>query len=105
QDFLESGEGISTYILSDRLSRFEAQKIVSRQKDPDNGRQILYELTDEGKDLLPVMLAIIEWAEKHDAETNVSNEFAERIRADLFTVRDEMLVKMEQSSPDRDWTS
>lgn len=105
QDFLESGEGISTNILSDRLSRFEAQKIVSRQKDPDNGRQILYELTDEGKDLLPVMLAIIEWAEKHDAETNVSNEFAERIRTDLFTVRDEMLVELEQSSPDRAWTS
>lgn len=104
QDFLESGEGISTNILSDRLSRFEAQKIVSRQKDPDNGRQILYELTDEGKDLLPVMLAIIGWAEKHDAETNVSNEFAERIRTDLFTVRDEMLEEMEHSNPDRAWT-
>ena len=102
QDFLDAGEGISTNILSDRLSRLEAQQIISRQRDPANGRQVLYALTDKGRDLLPVMLAVIDWAEKYDPDTNVSREFAERVRQDLFAVRGEMFEAMERSdsSPD-----
>ena len=102
QDFLKAGEGISTNILSDRLSRLEAQEIITRQRDPTNGRQVLYELTDKGKDLLPVMLSAISWAEEHDPETNVSHEFAERIRADISAVRDEMLDAMEKPGPGQD---
>ena len=102
QDFLEADEGISTNILSDRLTRLETQQIISRERDPADGRQILYQLTGKGRDLLPVMLAVINWAEQHDPETHVSHEFAERVRADMFGVRDEMLNAMERSrsSPD-----
>ena len=96
QDFLEADEGISTNILSDRLSRLEAQQIISRQKDPADGRQVLYQLTGKGRDLLPVMLAIINWAEQHDPDTNVSHEFAGRVRTDIFGVRDEKLSAMEK---------
>ena len=98
QDFLDAGEGISTNVLADRLGRLEAQQIISRQKDPSNGRQVLYELTDKGKGLLPVMLAIIGWAETYDPQTNVSSALAERIRTDFFAVRDEMLAAMVRSS-------
>ena len=97
RDFLDADEGISTNVLSDRLSRLEAQQIISRQRDPANGRQVLYELTDKGKDLLPVMLAIFAWAEKYDPDTKVSPELAERIRADLFEVCGEALDAMEQT--------
>ena len=97
QDFLDADEGISTNILSDRLSRLEAQQIISRRRDPANGRQVLYALTDKGRDLLPVMLAVIDWAEKYDPDTHVSPEFAERVRSDLCAVRDEMLDAMERS--------
>ena len=95
QDFLDAGEGISTNVLSDRLSRLEAQRIISRQRDPANGRRVLYELTEKGKDLLPVMLAVIGWAEKYDPETRISGELGWRIRADLLAVRDEILALME----------
>ena len=98
QDFLDADEGISTNILSDRLSRLEAQQIISRQRDPANGRQVLYRLTDKGRDLLPVMLAVIDWAEKYDPDTHVSSEFAERVRLDLNAVRDEMFDVMEKSN-------
>ena len=97
QDFLRADEGISTNVLSDRLSRLEAQQIISRQKDPTNGRQVLYDLTDKGKDLLPVMLAIFGWAEKYDPETVIPSETGERIRTDLLGVRDELLAAMEHS--------
>ena len=97
QDFLRADEGISTNVLSDRLSRLEGQQIISRQKDPTNGRQVLYDLTDKGKDLLPVMLAIFGWAEKYDPETMIPSETGERIRTDLLGVRDELLAAMEHS--------
>lgn len=102
QDFLKAGEGISTNILSDRLRRLEAQHIVTRRKDPDNGRRVLYELTGKGRDLLPVMLAAIEWAEQYDPDTSVSPGFAERVRSDPSAVRDEMLEAMgkSKSSPE-----
>ena len=90
QDFLNAGEGIATNVLSDRLDRLEARQIISRKKDPADGRQILYELTDRGNGLLPVMLALMAWAEKYDPETNVPGEFAERIRTEYFRVGDEM---------------
>ncbi len=101
RDFLRAPEGISTNILSDRLNRLEEQQIISRQKDPANGRQVLYQLTEKGKDLLPIMLAVIGWAEKYDPETSISSEIGERIRADLPEVRDEILAAMEHygSSP------
>ena len=102
QDFLEAGEGISTNILSDRLSRLEAQEIITRQKDPANGRQVLYELTEKGRDLLPVLLAAISWAEKYDPETDVSSEFAERVRTDMPGVRDEMLDAMRRPGSEQD---
>ena len=97
QDFLNASEGIATNVLSDRLSRLEGQEIISRQKDPDNGRRVLYELTEKGKDLLPVMLAVIGWSEKYDPETMISSEMGERIRTDLFGVRDELLAAMKHS--------
>ena len=40
QDFLDAGEGISTNVLPDRLSRLETRRIISREKDPANGRQV-----------------------------------------------------------------
>lgn len=100
QDFLDSGEGISTNVLSDRLSRLETQQVISRRKDPTNGRQVLYELTDKGKDFVPIMLALFAWAEKYDPQTSVSSEFAERIRTDFVGVSEEMLGVMNQSGSD-----
>ena len=97
QNFLDAGEGISTNVLSDRLSRLEAQEIISRQRDPANGRRVLYQLTDKGKDLLPVLLAVIGWGEKYDPDTNISSEVGERIRTDLCGVRDDILAAMENS--------
>ena len=97
QDFLDAGEGISTNVLSDRLGRLEAQRIISRRKDPANGRRVLYHLTEKGEDLLPVMLAVVGWAEKYDQETRISGEIGERIRTDLSGFLDDVLAVVEHS--------
>ncbi len=64
-DFLDSKENIATNILADRLALLEREGIISRAKHPDSKAKILYQLTDKGIDLIPVLIEIITWGEKY----------------------------------------
>lgn len=61
----QSDEKIATNILSERLSRLIEAGLVARKKSQHDGRRIEYQLTNKGRDLLPVLLAIIRWSNKH----------------------------------------
>lgn len=61
EDFRESPEGIATNILGDRLRKLEAARLVSREKDPEDGRRIRYALTPRGASLQPVLVALACW--------------------------------------------
>lgn len=97
QDFLDADEGISTNILTDRLRQLETQQVISRHKDPSDGRQVIYQLTDKGRDLLPVLLAIFVWAEKHDPETRVPPALVDTIKTDLAATDKDTLAAVQQS--------
>ncbi len=56
--------------------------MISRRPDPDNRRQVVYELTDKGIDLLPVLFEIVLWGAKHDAHTAAPKDKIKRMRAD-----------------------
>ena len=60
----QAGLGIARNILSDRLAKMVAGGILKRTADPDDGRRVIYSLTSKGEDLLPVVLALRQWAEK-----------------------------------------
>lgn len=62
KEFQESGEGIATNILADRLDRLQAGGIVSTEPDESDGRRVHYRLTEKGIDLAPVMLELLVWA-------------------------------------------
>ena len=81
-EFLTAGEGIATNILADRLARLESDGIVVKARDPANQTRNVYTLTEKGRDLLPVLLAMIDWAEKHDSQTEVPGPYARRLRRD-----------------------
>lgn len=81
-EFLNSGEGISTNILADRLAKLEAEGIVSKQPDPEHGSRVLYELTDKGMALMPVLLALVEWSANYDDQTAAPPEFIDALRDD-----------------------
>lgn len=81
-DFLNAGEGISTNILATRLSRLEQEGVLTRTKDPDHGARVIYTMTEKGKDLVPILLEIIDWSEKWDAQTEVPAEYIAELRAD-----------------------
>jgi DNA-binding HxlR family transcriptional regulator len=66
KEFQQSGEGIATNILSDRLERLQAAGIVTTEADDKDGRRVLYRLTEKGIDLAPVMLELLIWAARHE---------------------------------------
>ena len=59
----QAGLGIARNILSDRLAKLVAGGILKRTPDPSDRRKVLYELTDKGEALMPVVLALRQWAE------------------------------------------
>ena len=66
-EFLSSEEHIATNLLADRLSMLEKEKIIRKSKDSQHKQKIVYSLTDRGIDLVPVILTIGLWSEKHAA--------------------------------------
>jgi len=68
REFLESDEGISSNILTDRLNKLQEQALVSWITHPDNKRRKLYYLTDKGKDLIYILIALVRWSAKHRAD-------------------------------------
>ncbi|WP_280638875.1 winged helix-turn-helix transcriptional regulator [Sphingomicrobium aestuariivivum] len=59
----QAGLGIARNILSDRLSKLVAGDILDRQPDPNDGRKVVYQLTEKGEALLPVVVALRQWGE------------------------------------------
>jgi len=81
QEFLASGEGIATNVLADRLSRLEAAGVVTVRPHPVDRRQRLYLLTERGIDLMPVLMAMVDWSAKHDPKTAATPEALAQVHA------------------------
>ena len=64
--------GVARNILTDRLRRLVDRGVLQRESAP-SGRRQLYVLTDAGRDLFTVILALRQWGEGHafaDDETH-----------------------------------
>ena len=81
-DFLSSDEKIATNILADRLGLLECADIISKQNHPDSKAKILYKLTPKGIDLIPVLVEIITWSEKHHNVHPQATEFVKQVKKD-----------------------
>jgi DNA-binding HxlR family transcriptional regulator len=71
KEFQESGEGIATNVLADRLRKLEAAGILATEMEETDRRRINYRLTEKGIDLAPVMLELLIWGTRHE-ETGAS---------------------------------
>ena len=60
----QAGLGIARNILSDRLTKMVSGGILQRTPDPTDKRKVIYALTDKGKALMPVVLAMRQWGEQ-----------------------------------------
>lgn len=64
-DFLKSEEKIATNILATRLQMLESNGIITKLNHPESKAKVLYQLTQKGIDLLPIMIEIHLWADKY----------------------------------------
>jgi len=82
-EFLESGEGIATNVLADRLKCLETEGLIEKSRDPENKRRVLYRLTEKGLDLAPVLLEMMRWSAKYDADTGTPQVFLDMLENDM----------------------
>lgn len=84
RELLDSDEGISSNILTDRLNKLQEQGLVNWIHHPESKRRKLYYLTGKGKDLIYVLMALIRWTTTH--------------RADEILIPEDLMESMQQSS-------
>lgn len=56
--------GIAKNMLSARLKRLVEVGVLEKRPSKDDPRQIEYRLTESGKDLAPVLIALSQWGER-----------------------------------------
>jgi len=56
--------GIARNILSNRLARLVEHGILERVPDCCDRRKVAYQLTQKGRELLPVLIALRQWGER-----------------------------------------
>lgn len=99
KEFQESGEGIATNILTDRLRKLEATGIITAEVEKTDGRRVNYRLTEKGIDLAPVLLELLIWGARHE-ETGAPCALI----AKMAKNREEILAEVRRRWRERDPT-
>ncbi|MHA7773151.1 winged helix-turn-helix transcriptional regulator [Roseibium sp. M-1] len=81
-ELLEGWEGISTNILAQRLRHLEEKGLITKRRDPENWRSFVYELTQKGRGLGPVLAEIILWSGKYNSAAHAMKDTLEKVHAD-----------------------
>lgn len=66
KEFQESGEGIATNILADRLQKLLAVGILAAETNATDARRVNYRLTRKGIDLAPLVLELLIWGARYE---------------------------------------
>lgn len=98
KEFLNSGEGIATNILADRLEKLEGAGILSAEADDKDARRVNYRLTDKGIDLAPALLELLIWGARHE-KTGAPCEVIEHLAANRQYILEETRRRWEHRDP------
>ncbi len=99
KEFQESGEGIATNILAERLRKLEAMGIIASERDERDRRKVNYRLTERGIDLAPVLLELLIWGARH-GQTGMPHSYIAKAEGN----RDKFLAEVRRRWRDRDRT-
>jgi len=99
KEFEESGEGIATNILADRLQKLGTAGIITAEVEETDGRRVNYRLTEKGIDLAPVLLELLIWGARHE-ETGASCAVIEKMAKN----REQVLAETRRRWRERDST-
>ncbi len=84
--YLRGEEGIATNILADRLEWLEQAGIIKRFPHPDGRTKSTFKLTAMGADLIPLIVDMVVWSDKHLEISRQAKQMAKAIRADRDAV-------------------
>ena len=66
-DDIQRDLGIARNILADRLQTLVAEGILERRAYQQRPERFEYRLTDKGRDLYPVLIALMQWGDRYTA--------------------------------------
>lgn len=61
----QSHLGIAPNVLTSRLQGLVQHGILQAMAESENGRVLDYRLTDKGRDLFPIVIALLQWGDRH----------------------------------------
>ena len=64
-DQLEREIGIASNVLAQRLALLVDTGFLDKRRAPDDARRFLYLLTDRGRDVYPLTITLVQWADRH----------------------------------------
>jgi DNA-binding HxlR family transcriptional regulator len=99
KEFQQSGEGIATNILSDRLRKLEAARIITAEAEDEDRRRFCYRLTEKGIDLAPVLLELLIWGARHE-QTGAPCELIEGMAKNREAVLAEVRRRWRERDPE-----
>lgn len=84
KDFSNAAEKISSARLSDRLCKLEVLELITKSQHATNKKVYLYNLTEKGTDLFPVIAEYVKWSNKYlnDHIGEPAKEFAKNLEKD-----------------------
>ena len=66
-DEIQESLGVATNVLSQRLATLVEEGIVERRRYSEHPERFEYRLTEKGRDLQPVLLAMLAWGDRYTA--------------------------------------
>ncbi|MBV8750682.1 MAG: helix-turn-helix transcriptional regulator [Candidatus Eremiobacteraeota bacterium] len=64
-DAIQRDLGIATNVLTARLKRLRDAGLIDRRRYEQRPPRYEYHLTDKGRDLFPLLIALVRWGDKH----------------------------------------
>jgi DNA-binding HxlR family transcriptional regulator len=77
-DDFQRSLGVSRGVLADRLDRLVEGGILERRMYQEHPERHEYRLTDKGRDLWPVTMALVKWGDRYYAEDGPPRLFLHR---------------------------
>jgi DNA-binding HxlR family transcriptional regulator len=93
-EFAASSEGIATNVLTDRLQRLQKARVIESERDPLDGRKVIYRLTEKGLALIPALVELARWGAAHDPKTGAPPAVMKRIKKDREAFIDELAERL-----------
>lgn len=91
---MSSEEGIARNILADRLAKLTQHGILIKKDHPFDNRKDIYELSEIGLDVIPILLELAEWGAKYsDSTEQLPMEWLELVR----TRREEVIQMIRET--------